>query len=239
MRSVPTVWCLSLLPVMAACGTSIRLGSKEATKGAISATRDTDDPVVKDVRELTHRATRAALDQWDRGNLVESITAHATAGMIDGMASRERVLVGIVDNVSVHMGRSLARSATNEMSARLQEALGPDGNGPLARSITSTIRNVTSGATQGVTQEVTDDCPSGNPEDCLHKAVRDISRSASVGFTEGVGRKIDWLTIGLAFGGGLVAALAIAYLMAMLMRRRRLRPPRTHAPTHTETPQPA
>ena len=116
------------------------------------------------------------------------------------------------------LGGKMAEGFTLGMSRQLQVELGPNGQGPLGRTMAGVMREATQAAISGATQElVPADCVGLDSRECAERRVRDLSSSAAKGFVDGLGMALQLPLLAAAFGAGLVVAL----VMFLLLRLRR------------------
>jgi hypothetical protein len=105
------------------------------------------------------------------------------------------------------------------MSRQLQLELGPDGSGPLGKSLSGLAQEMSGAVTNGVVAElspVDKDCAGPDRKGCVDRRVYDMSRVAAVGFADGVAHSLRLPVLVLTFAGGFVIAL-----IAMAAFRRR------------------
>ncbi len=154
--------------------------------------------------------------------VVRSLTAAlerpAVAGRRGSGGEPARSLVG---RVGLESGAGFA----DALARQLEAALGPDGQGPLARSLGATAAQISSSVARGVRDELGDSllpgCALGDRA-CVEAEVRSLGRAASEGFMEGLLATAALPALALAFVLGAVMALLVR---GVLGRSRPLRSP--------------
>jgi hypothetical protein len=96
------------------------------------------------------------------------------------------------------------------MSRQLQVELGPDGSGPLGKSLSGLAQEMSGAVASGVVAElspVEKDCAGPDRKGCVDRRVYDMSRVAAIGFADGVAHSLRIPVLVLTFLGGFVVAL--------------------------------
>jgi hypothetical protein len=100
------------------------------------------------------------------------------------------------------------------LSRQLQLELGPDGSGPLGKSLAGLAAEVSGAAATGVVSElspVDGECRGPDRKGCVDRRVYDVSRIAALGVADGIAHSFRIPVLVLTFiGGFLVALLATA-----------------------------
>ena len=133
--------------------------------------------------------------------------------------------LALLQDAAFGAGRAMTSGATEELARRTDAWVGPDGRGPLGNAISAIAARSAEYAVRGALAAVRSDiesCASGNGEMCLPDMTRSLSRSVGRGASEGIQREIDWLTLGIAFVAGLIAAILAGYAVDTLRNRRRM-----------------
>jgi hypothetical protein len=116
----------------------------------------------------------------------------------------------------------LAEGAATALRSSLSEGfvtdLGDEGHGPLANSLSATVRQAAAAATDGALLRLLPDCTVDDPG-CLDRRVSELSQGAASGFMRGVRDGIKLAALLLSFVAGLACA-TIAGLTVALVRRR-------------------
>jgi hypothetical protein len=147
---------------------------------------------------------------------------HGSAAAGPGLAHGRRGGPGPRSVVERIAGDS-ATAASAAMTLELQRALGPDGHGPLADSLSATAEQVSGAAARGARTELGGlfpGCPQGDRA-CIEAGIQSFGRAAASGFVEGLLGSARWLALVLAFLVGLLVAAAVRGA-ARLVRSRRL-----------------
>ena len=127
-------------------------------------------------------------------------------------------------NEAVSAAATLAvEKATQQMVAEL----GPDGDGPLAVSLSRTGERVSAAAVGSVGSEIAllaPECVGPDPLGCLEQRLQQTARSTAASFTAGVKDTAGWQLLLVAFVLGAGGGLLGAWLWSLRhVRRRRLR----------------
>jgi hypothetical protein len=110
------------------------------------------------------------------------------------------------------LGGKFSEGFTLGMSKQLQSELGPNGDGPLAKTLAAVTEQMSGAAANGIAQGLTPalgDCGGADRNECTDRRVQQLGRSAAVGFAQGLGStmKIPFLVAG--FFVGILVAFAI------------------------------
>lgn len=134
-------------------------------------------------------------------------------GLVDSVTRHEDDILRIMVQSGSAAGRSLTRATSGEIVEQLTTNL--EENSPLSQALISSTERTSAalvrGMTMGLTSEMSD-CSNRDPALCKDDLVRRMSRSAAMGFTEGVGRKLQIWELALAAVGGVVLALAANWI---------------------------
>ena len=124
-------------------------------------------------------------------------------------------------NEAVSAAATIAvQNATRQMVAEL----GPDGEGPLAVSLSRTGERVSAAAVSSVASEIAllaPECVGPDPLGCLERRLQQTARSTAASFTAGVKDTVGWQLLLVAFALGVGAALLGAWLWSLRHFRRR------------------
>jgi hypothetical protein len=109
------------------------------------------------------------------------------------------------------------------LSRQLQAELGPNGDGPLAQTLTRVVERASAAAVAGAAQQLAPmtaaECAGMDNKKCADMRVYELSRSAADGFVDGLGAAIHLPLMILAFAGGLLTALLGALVFVVSRRR--------------------
>jgi hypothetical protein len=159
------------------------------------------------VRDATTAALRAAKAEMAKSPEVLGRSGEALSrGLLTGVTRNEDAIVRLLAQSAGAAGTALTRASSQELLERLTVTF--EENAPLSQALTTSAERVTSalvrGVAAGIAAEV-GDCEDRDPARCKDDLVRRLSRSAAMGVTEGVGRKlvIGELLLAVAFGVGL------------------------------------
>ena len=202
-----------------------RMGEQSA-KGVAAAIEDQTDPNRQLMRVGATRAVEgavAALDSPDQREQIRTLVSeimrvgatHAVEGAIaalDAPEQREQIR-SVVSEVMSEAIRTAIEDASRQMVAQL----GPDGEGPLAASLTNASARISAGVVSGARGELMalfPDCSGSDPRGCIERQLQEMARSTAVGFTKGVRDTLGVPLLIFAFvlgaAGGVLGALAWA-----------------------------
>ncbi len=199
-----------------AAGCAHRMGER-ATSGALAG-----------LREAGVAAVQTPEDQ-QVSRLLAQRAMEGALSVLDTPEQRERfaqMVTGVVE--------SATRVAFDSATSQLIEQLGPNGEGPLGRSLASTGHRMTAAIVDDVVggfgKEVTrlaPDCGGGvDGMTCIQQRLNAMARSTAAGFTAGVKDNLGWQFLLLAFAGGTVAGALGSWLWSRghTRSRRRFQP---------------
>ena len=162
------------------------------------------------IAELDEPEQRAKIDQVVAEAVQAAMTrAFQTAnGVPTGDAGHAVGGVANVSPVALMMGQA-ADAAVAQSVRRLVVDLGRNGEGPLAMSLASTGKNVSSAVVGGARDQLTalfPGCANSDVLPCAEREMEKMSQLAGTGFTRGVRASIGWpvlmlgVFLGLQFG---------------------------------------
>jgi hypothetical protein len=224
LRRIEAVLLVVLPSLTAAPGCAARAGRK-ATQGAFEQLQRTiaepREPGKKAPMEIAGgNALIGAMDVLDdpaRQEQLSRIVGTATESAI-------RTAVGPFQQPSAWGGGPPAAYGTSigtfgtdfsagfalGVSRQLQLEIGPDGSGPLGKSLTGLAQEMSVAAANGVVGELTPidtGCTDPDRKKCTERRVYDMSRVAAIGFADGVAHSLRIPVLVLTFLGGFVVAL--------------------------------
>jgi hypothetical protein len=220
-------------------GCAHHYGSK-ATQGALETLRAPPPEGEPRVAErLGHDTTDGALAALTAPEGLDRISAVVDTTVTRSLEALLRAPYGVEGRRVAGPGRSLslvdrvahdsALAFGTAFSGELERALGPDGRGPLAESLSATAANVSGSAVQGAQGQLEGLFPGCEGQDrsaCLQVQVRSLARAAGAGFMEGIAASsawsaaVRWSSIALAF----IAGIALTLIVGGLPRLRRRAP---------------
>ena len=179
---------------------------KRAAEGAVKAMKEqaSSDPQHQIARIAAERAVEGAVSALEE--------------------PAQRAIIQRLVNEAVSSAATLAvEKATRQMVAEL----GPDGDGPLAVSLSRTGERVSAAAVGSVASEIAQlapECVGPDALGCLERRLQQTARSTAASFTAGVKDTAGWQLLLVAFVLGAGAALLVAWLWSLRhLRRRTLR----------------
>ena len=107
------------------------------------------------------------------------------------------------------------------MSRQLQLEIGPNADGPLAKSLSALAQQLSAAALTGVTQQAVpnvDECNGPDRSRCTERRVEELSRAASRGFLTGLG--VVGMPLVTVFLAGILAGVLILILIRTFRARR-------------------
>jgi hypothetical protein len=165
------------------------------------------------VRRSTRGATQGALaakarhlDESETG-VAGGIAKRATAGVAEALTAEER------REAFTQLSRDLAGAAAAGMKAELAEAIGPNGDGPLADRLAGTIERVSQSA-------IFPDCTGPDRAACVRAQVQALSHSSATGFAQALRKELGLPALIVAFAAGVLSTLAALSLWVTLRGRR-------------------
>lgn len=143
-----------------------------------------------------------------------------------GKAASSGVAAGLTESVASSDGSrvdSLTQNLVASFSRELINQLGPEGEGPLAKSLAATTEMMASSAMRGVRIEIAPDCAEAGDQRCFERRLEALGRATSSGIGEGLADSFGWVPMLVGFIGGLVAAI-FGFLVVHVAVGRRRRP---------------
>jgi hypothetical protein len=226
------VTLLVLVTSSLAGGCAERAGSGAAS-GAVQALReapaDPNQRVAVRIGSDTAEGTLGKLSSPEGvasiSKIVDAAVAQSLATVLQHPAVAGRRGGGMGRSPIARMGGDVGAGFTDALTRGMEDALGPDGRGPLATSLEETASLLSASAVRGVREGLGGALLSGCALDdrpCLEAAARSLGRAASTGFVEGLVSTAALPALALAFVLGVVVALLARSLLGS---ERRHRPP--------------
>ena len=151
--------------------------------------------------------------------------ADAVEGAVEALDTpeqRARIDRLIAQAVSV-AATTAVRDATRQFAAQL----GPDGQGPLAVSMSRTGERISASAVDSVGIELATlvpECTGPDQLSCIERRLQHTARTTAASFTTGIKDSLGWQFLLLAFAMGVASGVIGAWLWSMRhVRRRSLR----------------
>jgi hypothetical protein len=154
---------------------------------------------------------RAAADQDPNKQMARVAGQRGVEGAVaalDAPEQREAIQRLISQTVAV-----ATATAVQEATRHMIDALGPDGQGPLAVSLARTSERISAAGTDGIGDELAGlmpECTGPDRTDCIERRLQATARSTAASFTSGVKDTIGWQLLLLMFmlgaGGGVLGA---------------------------------
>lgn len=257
--AMATRWAATLAFTLGAAGclaSNVRKPAEEATKGAVTGIKEAAQtqklsPITEEAVEgFLTGFSKVAKDPQQRkafeqgmqamfqalGNAMgpalekarpemRAATREAMLGMIDAMTARQPEMAAFMQQMSQTMGRGLMAGMATEM----QVQFGPDGKGPMARTLGATAQNTSAalaGGMMNTASGVTDPCQGQDPSTCRQGIVERYSRAVGAGIAQGIDDQTsDFWTLALAFGVGILFTVLVGAALRYLLARRRTERP--------------
>ncbi|MBS2030758.1 MAG: hypothetical protein JST54_22830 [Deltaproteobacteria bacterium] len=212
--------------------TGCALFGKSAAKGTLQAAQETKaETGVAPTEVIANNVTKGALEMLTQPPQLERqrlLAGTLSLGAIDALlAPRSGAEVGgqpgaIHATAFEQLGDQFGNAFAASLGRQLILVLGPEGNGPLARSVAATTEHATEGAARGIDEAAShfaDRCQGKDRQTCMDQLVGSASRTAGAGFMEGAMAALRWPLLLGAFLLGVLVALLFAVLMLGLRRR--------------------
>jgi hypothetical protein len=175
----------------------LAVAAQLVTKGSLSVF---DDPKEEQRLEvLSAKMAAAAVTA-----ALEAITSHGAAG---GGSPVE----------------AMAAQAARTFEAQLVAALGAQGNGPLARTLTTTADQVAAAAARGAASNLLPGCDPRQTPGCVERQISELAQITGAGVARGVKQELRWALLIAVFAAGFLVAMAGVLLWQMWTTRRALR----------------
>jgi hypothetical protein len=175
----------------------LAVAAQLVTKGSLSAF---DDPEKEArLKDLTAKLAAAAV-----AAALETMTAHGAAGAGSPV-------------------EAMSAQAARTFEAQLVAALGPQGNGPLARTLTNTADQVAAAAARGAASNLLPGCDPRQTPGCVERQISELAQITGAGVARGVKQELRWTLLIAVFAAGFLVAMAGVLLWQMWTTRRALR----------------
>ena len=229
----------ALLPVAAVAAALLgsacahRMGEQSA-KGMAAALEGQSDPNKQLMRVGATRAVEGALTALEvpesreqLRSLVSEVMSEAVQTAVTGAVAaletpeqREQILTLVSETMS-----EAVQTAVNDATRQLVAQLGPDGDGPLATSLTNAGARISAGVVSGARTEMTalfPDCSGPDPRGCIERQLQAMARSTAVGFSKGVRETLGLPLLFVAFVMGVTGGVIGTWLVTRRPQRRRV-----------------
>jgi hypothetical protein len=114
------------------------------------------------------------------------------------------------------LGGSFSTGFAQGLSRQLESQIGPDGQGPLARSFSALAQQMSAAAADGFAQSLREDdadCTEPGKRQCAQQRVQALSRSVGAGVAQGFASALRVPVLIVAFlAGVMVTILALAFV---------------------------
>jgi hypothetical protein len=177
------------------------------------------------------RATSGMMDEIRRqkelgpSEQISTVAAgRAVGGALDELGEPERREQ--IQSLAAVVAAAAADAAVRDFARRMVVELGPDGEGPLAASISGTGERISAAVIGGARAElagVFPDCQGPDTLDCIEKRLERMTRSAGAGFATGVRDAIGWPLLILVGLLGLVIGALGHWVWSIRPQQRALR----------------
>jgi hypothetical protein len=173
------------------------------------------------VTELQKQQEKAAADNPERVP-ARLAGAHAVEGAVSALDEPEQseALQRLVAEAVSVATTTAVQNATRAMIGEL----GPDGQGPLAVSLSRTSERVSAAAVDGVGSQLADllpECSGPDRMECINRRFQQTARSTAASFTSGVKDTIGWHLLLIVFALGAGGGVLGAWLWSLRPERRR------------------
>ncbi len=179
------------------------------------------------VQEAVGTAIQSARDEVaTTGPTIHVLAAQMSSGIVAGIARNSDDISELVQKTSSEAGRAIAKEMAGELAGQLRSHLGPTSERqPLSSAVAALAAHATQGAIAGASLELEaltkEGCAEGkNPSECPPGLVRRLSRAVALGAAEGVGFKIAWWHLAVAFASGIGLTFAGAWGLRKIQTKR-------------------
>lgn len=208
---------------------SIEDMSASATRGAFRGLGESATEYGPALTTALSGSLRTAAGTFaEESPVIGRIAARAGHEAVSGFVrqfGRDPKTIAELENAVSGAGRAMTSGAAEELARRTDGWIGSDGKGPVADAVAAVAARSAEYAVAGALAAVRHDlqtCVPGKGNMCLADVTRSLSRSAGGGASEGIRSEFDWLTAGVAFVAGLVAAIIAGVVASELRNRRRM-----------------
>jgi hypothetical protein len=153
---------------------------------------------------------------------IKIAAASAVEGAVEALDTPEQR--ARIERLLAQAIAAAAQTAVREATREMVVSLGPDGQGPLATSLSRTGENLATSAVGGVGAQLASlvpECAGPDQLDCIERRLQRTARSTAASFTSGVKETLGWQLMLVAFvlgaGGGVLAS----WLWSLRQYRRR------------------
>jgi len=192
------------------CATVARQMAEEGTEGALEAIREEEQQRSVEAQAKVEELARRNAEQLARG-MMDAVTRPEGAGAGPSSGTGGSGLGGEARSLSSSVASEMARG----LSAELERQLGPDGSGPLARSLSATAGQMAASMVQqsrGELGSLFPECGGLQGEQARTRRDAQLARwgeSFSKGVAGGLVQAFQpWLLL-LTFAGGLLVGLLV------------------------------
>lgn len=206
------------------CAHAAQEAGKQAAQGAIAgAGEKADHPkgqqqLEKATEGVSQGALRGTLQQLEDPDQRQQL--RALIADVAGTAARQATAGALAQAntpaqraAAAQLAREAAQGAAQAFVAVLSQQLGPDGDGPLARTIAASGERIAGASARGVSAEVSglfpacQDAQGADRASCIQSQIEAFSRAASAGAVQGMGRSL--VPLAIAFVAGLLIAVLV------------------------------
>jgi hypothetical protein len=151
--------------------------------------------------------------------------ANAVEGAVRALDAPEQRAA--IDRMITQAVSAAATAAVRDATQQFIEQLGPDGQGPLAVSLTRTSERVSASAVGSVGGELArllPECAGPDQMGCIERRLQQTARTTAASFTTGIKDSVGWQFLLIAFALGVGGGAIGAWLWSLRgVRRRTLR----------------
>jgi hypothetical protein len=219
------------------CGVAQRAakGAAEAAIGTLSR-KVGDREHLEELKEgIQRRATSVLVDELSQPEQLQGLqriaesmatgtirgTSRAMSGPLTaGAGLGERGRSGATPATPVE---AVAEQAARAFSRQLLAEIGPSGQGPLSTSLAAMTERLTESMARGARGDLAPlfpECSGVDASQCLDRAVERMSRASSAGIAAGVRESLGAWPLVLAFGGGVLSTVVLAWGWGVYRARR-------------------
>jgi hypothetical protein len=205
-RAASIALAIALAP-QPGCGVAQRTarGAAEAAIGTLARKAGDHERFSSLTEGLKRRAAVAAVDELSRPEhlgAIQRIAAAMAGGTVSGASK------------AATPAEAIAERAARAFSRQLVAELGPSGEGPLGTSLSALTERLTASMARGARGHLTPlfpECSGADASGCLDRTVERMSRAGTAGVAAGVRESLGIWPLVLAFGGGVISTIALAW----------------------------
>jgi hypothetical protein len=201
-------------------GVGATRGAAQVMQEKAAAAGEPGTPPLTVAGQLVTKGSLSAFDDPKEEQRLEVLTAKMTAAAVNA------ALETMISHGAAGAGspvEAMAAQAARTFEAQLVAALGPQGNGPLARTLTTTADQMAAAAARGAASNLLPGCDPRQTPGCVERQISELAQITGAGVARGVRQELRWTLLIAVFAAGFLAAMAGVLMWQMWTTRRALR----------------